>query len=37
MVVNPPWTLAEEAKTLLPTLAEALWPDEKAAILIHPV
>ena len=37
LVINPPWTLAEETKILLPVLARILWPGEKATIRIDPV
>lgn len=37
LIVNPPWTLAEEAKILLPNLAQILWPGEQATIHIDPV
>jgi 23S rRNA (adenine2030-N6)-methyltransferase len=37
IVVNPPWTLAEDAKILLPVLADVFWPGQKAGVVIEPV
>ena len=37
MVVNPPWTLAEETKILLPALAQVFWPGEKATLRVEAV
>lgn len=35
IAVHPPFTLAADAKLLLPALAKAFWPDEKALIRVE--
>jgi len=37
VVVNPPWTLADDAKALLPHLAQILWPGESVTFRIVPI
>lgn len=37
LAINPPWTLVQETKILLPTLAQVFWPDEKTTVRIDPV
>jgi hypothetical protein len=33
--VHPPFTLAADAKILLPALAQAFWPGERASVRIE--
>lgn len=37
IAVNPPWTLADETKILLPALAQILWPGEKPVLRVEPI
>jgi len=37
IIINPPWTLADEAKVMLPALGKVFWPDDKATTIITPV
>ncbi len=37
LVINPPWTLADEAKVLLPALAQILWRNEPTTTRVDSV
>ncbi len=37
IAINPPWTLADETKIFLPSLAQIFWPGEKVVSCIAPI